>query len=92
MMKSAPTPMPARWRRLKALGALILMAAPVSAQMVFSEIHYHPVGEPAFHANGVAGKIYQLATSSDLECWNPLEGSTVLAGAAELFVRVKIVP
>ena len=55
--------------------------------------------------NGVAGKIYQFSTSSDLETWNPVAGSTVLAtatgprtmtldvsGAPRLFVRVEIMP
>ena len=55
--------------------------------------------------NAVGGKIYRLSTSPDLQTWTPLGGSTILptasgarsltidaGGAAQLFVRVEIVP
>lgn len=32
--------------------AILAAAAPVSAQVVFSEIHYHPLEKPSFNANG----------------------------------------
>ena len=44
-----------RFRRpwlASAAAALALLAASASAQVVFSEIHYHPVEEPAFNVNG----------------------------------------
>ena len=44
--------MPASLLLLKLIAAFLLLAVPVSAQVVFSEIHYHPVEEEAFNADG----------------------------------------
>ena len=51
-MTSSPDPMPVCCWLLKLFAAFLLLAAPSSAQVVFSEIHYHPVEEAAFNANG----------------------------------------
>ena len=42
--------------RLPLLGACFLaLSSLASAQVVVSEIHYHPVEEPAFNADGAPG-------------------------------------